>query len=322
LNLTLDLLPLWLLRAFAGAFGLLWGSFLNVVIYRLPRGMSVVHPPSHCPACGAPIEARNNVPVVSWLLLRGRASCCGAKVSARYPAVELIGGVLSLAVLELVVFSLPHASTTLGHAAAVHAAGFALALALVATAFIDLEHLLILPDMANASLALLGVATASFRGLDYRASFVGALVGFGVVSGIDRAYRALRGRSGMASGDAVLLGVLGAWFGWQGALFAIMAGAVQGTIALVVVRAFGLSFGEPESVKAERAAILAEIEALPEAEREAAMAAWREEDELADAPGEGGQAVLAFGPFLALAGLELLLFYGPLSDAVFLWQLG
>ena len=79
------------LRIFAALLGLVWGSFLNVVIYRVPREMSIVRPPSHCPSCSAPIVAYRNVPVFGWLALRGRAACCGARISARYPLVEAAG---------------------------------------------------------------------------------------------------------------------------------------------------------------------------------------------------------------------------------------
>src|SRR3954464_12334210 len=96
-------IPLWLLRSTVFAFGLIWGSFLNVVIYRVPREMSVVRPGSHCPACGVPIRPWDNVPVLGYLLLGGKARCCKAKLSARYPLVEAMGGVLSLAILELLV---------------------------------------------------------------------------------------------------------------------------------------------------------------------------------------------------------------------------
>src|SRR5579862_3403098 len=90
----------WLVRGFAFAWGYLWGSFLNVVIYRVPRGLSVVRPASACPACGAPVRAYDNVPVVSWLALQGRARCCGASISPRYAVVEVLGGVLSVGMLE------------------------------------------------------------------------------------------------------------------------------------------------------------------------------------------------------------------------------
>jgi len=322
LPLTLDFFPPTFLRVFAVLFGLLWGSFLNVVIYRVPKGMSVVRPASHCPACGKPVRAWQNVPVLSYVFLRGKAGCCGARLSPRYPMVELIGGVLSLAVLELLILPLPHATTTLAWAGAVYASAFAFAMALVATAFIDLEHMVVLPDKANFALGVIGLATTSLRGLGWVDGLIGAAVGFGVVFAIDRLYKMLRGRTGMASGDAVLLAVLGAWFGWQGALFGLMAGAFQGVIVIILVRLFGGSVSEPEAVRKEREEILAEIEKLEPEEREQALEEWRKEDELADATGEGMQAALAFGPFIALAGLELLLFGKFLEDVVFLWQLG
>ena len=143
--MTLGDLPDTFFRIVAAIFGLLWGSFLNVVIYRVPRGMSVVSPPSHCPKCQKPVRAWQNVPFFSWIFLRGKTACCGEKLSFRYPMVELIGGVISVAIVELIVLPLPHATTTLGYAGAVYAASFTLAMGLVATAFIDLEHPL--PEM-------------------------------------------------------------------------------------------------------------------------------------------------------------------------------
>jgi leader peptidase (prepilin peptidase) / N-methyltransferase len=134
----------WLVRALAGVWGCVWGSFVNVVIHRVPRELSVVRPGSHCPACGTPLRAIDNVPVLSWLLLRGRARCCGARISPRYVVVELLGGLLALAVLEVVVRSLAD-DTTVAHAAALFFADFALAMALLAAAFIDAEHMY-LPD--------------------------------------------------------------------------------------------------------------------------------------------------------------------------------
>src|SRR3954463_14735855 len=101
--MTIGDVQLWVLRGFAAAFGLIWGSFLNVVIYRVPRGMSVVRPASHCPACQKPIRAWDNVPVFGYLLLGGKARCCKAKLSPRYPMVEAIGGVLSIAILEMLI---------------------------------------------------------------------------------------------------------------------------------------------------------------------------------------------------------------------------
>ncbi len=320
MSVTLDLFPPWFLRVFATAFGLLWGSFLNVVIHRVPRGMSVVRPPSHCPKCEKPIRAWQNVPLFGWLFLRGRSACCGERISIRYPLVELIGGVLALAIVELLVLSLPAAVTPAFFGFAVFASSFALALGLVATAFIDMEHLVILPDRANIVGGLIGIGTATLRGRSYVDCLIGAAVGFGIGYGIDTIYRMIRGRSGFASGDTVLLAVMGCWFGWVGALFALVAGAVQGTVIIIIVRVFGGAVAEPEAVTREREEIRAEIDKLPAEEREKAMAEWRAEDELADEPGDGMQAPLPFGPFIAMAGIELLLFESFLKDLFFLWM--
>ncbi|MFO0552633.1 MAG: prepilin peptidase [Polyangiaceae bacterium] len=317
--MTLDLFPLWFLRTFAALFGLLWGSFLNVVIYRVPRGMSVVSPPSHCPHCKKPIRGYQNIPVLTWVVLRGRSACCKQPISPRYPMVELIGGVLSAAILELGVLTLPLHQTTLAKGVAIWLAGLALALGLVATAFVDMEHLTILPDKVNIAAAILGIATTSFRGLVWYDGLVGGFVGLGIGWGINSVYKMLRGRTGFASGDTVLLGVLGAWFGWRGALFGLLAGSIQGSVVLILVRIFGAKVEEPEEVRKEREEILAEIEKLPESQREAALEEWRKEDELADGGGEGMQAPVPFGPFIALAGIELLLFSGPLGDLYYLW---
>src|SRR3954469_18365396 len=134
--MTLGDLPTWFVRIVALVHGLLWGSFLNVVIYRVPREMSVVSPPSHCPGCGAAVQPWDNVPVLAYLVLRGRARCCGVRMSPRYPLVELIGGLLSLAVFEVIVRGLP-GSVSVGRAAAIYGADFTLCLGLVAAAFID-----------------------------------------------------------------------------------------------------------------------------------------------------------------------------------------
>src|SRR5580698_9316862 len=154
-------LPTWFLRPIVVVLGLVWGSFLNVVIHRVPREMSVAHPPSTCAGCGARIRPYDNVPVLSWILLRGRARCCGARISPRYLVVELIGGAIGLATLEVLLRTLPP-ETPIVRAAAVFVADFALALGLVAAAFIDAEHMF-LPDEITIGGAVLGLATFWLR---------------------------------------------------------------------------------------------------------------------------------------------------------------
>ncbi len=303
---------MWFWRAFATCLGLVWGSFLNVVIHRVPRGMSVVRPPSHC-VCGNPIAPYDNIPVLSWLILRGRARCCGAKISARYPFVELIGGGLALAIVERVVFAMD-GSTSLARGAAVFGADFALSMGLVAAAFIDAEHMY-LPDSITLGGAALGLATAPLRGVRWVDAIVGAAIGFVVVwlpFGV--IYKKLRGRTGMGMGDAKLLMLAGAWFGWPGAAFALLAGAVQGTLGALVILLFRGRIDEPEAVRRDREELeKAAAEGDDEAKRALA------EDPLAQPQGEGfGQARLPFGPFLILAILEYLLF----GDRLVEWYFG
>jgi len=301
----LDDFPPWFLRVFALALGLIWGSFLNVVIYRVPRNLSVVRPASHCPACGKPIRAFHNVPVLGYLLLRGKAGCCGAKLSPRYPLVEAIGGVLSIAVLEVVIFRLDP-SVSMGRALAIYTADFALCLGLVAAAFIDLEHMF-LPDSITIGGTVLGLATFSFRGQGFVEALLGAAAGFVIIwLPFVVIYPKIRGRAGMGLGDAKLLMLAGAWFGWSGALFVLGAGAIQGTIAAALTLLFRGKLEEPEAVRREREELKKEMEALSPEER-AEVEKELAEDPLAEEAGEGlGQARIAFGPFLILATIECL----------------
>jgi len=316
--LLLGDLPLELLYGFALFFGLIWGSFLNVVIHRVPRGMSVVRPSSRCPACNTPIRAWDNVPVLGYVLLRGRARCCGVKVSPRYPLVEAIGGLLSVAIMHVLIVPM-HPATSLARAGAIYIADLALALGLVAAAFIDLEHM-ILPDSITLGGAVLGVATASFREMTFVDALIGAAVGFAIVwLPFIVIYPRIRGRAGMGLGDAKLLMLAGAWFGWRGAIIVLCAGALQGTLGAIVTLLVRGKIEDPEAVQREREEIRAELEKMSpeeraEVEKELAL------DPLAQEAGDGfGQARIAFGPFLVLATLEFLLFGREALGAYLSW---
>jgi leader peptidase (prepilin peptidase) / N-methyltransferase len=293
-------LPLWFARALALAFGLVWGSFLNVVIYRVPRDLSVVRPGSTCPGCQKPIAWYDNVPVVSWVLLRGRARCCGIAISPRYPLVELIGGALSLAIVEVILRALP-ASEPLGRAAAIYGADFALCMGLVAAAFIDAEYMY-LPNPITYGGTVLGIGTASLHGMHYLDALIGAGVGYAVLLVVDFVYKRIRGRAGTGLGDAKLLMLAGAWFGWQGVYFTLLAGSIQGTLYAIGVYFVRGKIEEPEAVRQERA----ELErAAREGDEEAKEIL--EEDPLGKPPEEGfARAPIPFGPFLILAILEYL----------------
>jgi leader peptidase (prepilin peptidase) / N-methyltransferase len=300
-------LPHWFLVSVAVSLGLALGSFLNVVIYRLPRGESVAYPASRCPACGAPIRAYDNIPVFSWLLLRGKARCCRVKISPRYPTVEFLGGLAGWAVLEKVLEDLT------GNAPAyvpflLFFCYLALCLGLIAAIFIDLEFML-LPDEITLGGAALGVLSVPLRQVGWSDSILGAAVGFLVVwLPFHLLYRLIRGYPGMGLGDAKLLLLAGAWLGWKGALFSLLAGAVQGTVIAIVILVAKGRIEEPEAVKRERAELNLILEGL-DGEAKRKLEEEFRQDPLASEPESGlGKIRLPFGPFLAIATLEYLFF--------------
>jgi leader peptidase (prepilin peptidase)/N-methyltransferase len=305
----------WLMRALSFAWGAIWGSFVNVVVYRVPREMSVVRPGSHCPACGAPVAALDNVPILSWLLLRGKARCCGAKISPRYVVLEAAAGLIGVAVVETLVLPLP-LETSLFHAATVFLSAFGLAMALMAAAFIDLEHMY-LPDAITLGGALIGVLTPGLRGLTWVDGIVGAGVGFvGVWLPFVVGYKALRGRPGMGMGDAKLTMLAGAWFGWPGVAFAVFAGALQATVAAGIVLAVKGKIEEPEAVVKDRQELQAAAAGGDEEARQIL-----ELDPLGAAPDDGIMAArMPFGPFLCLAILEWMLAGAWIADRWLPWM--
>ena len=309
----LQLSPWWL-RVLAFGWGAVWGSFVNVVVYRVPREMSVVRPGSHCPACGKPIGMLDNVPIVSWLLLRGRARCCGAKISPRYVVLEAAAGLIGVAVLETIVMPLP-LETPLLHAANLFLAAFGLAMALMAAAFIDLEHMY-LPDAITIGGTLLGIATPGLRGMNWIDALLGAGIGFVAVwLPFVVGYKALRGRHGMGTGDAKLTMLAGAWFGWPGVVFAIFAGALHATVAAIIVLAVKGKIEEPESVVRDRQELQAAAAGGDEEARR-----LLEIDPLGTAPADGIMAArLPFGPFLCLAILEWMLAGPWIADRWLPW---
>ena len=306
--MTLADLPTELVMGLAVVLGLLFGSFANVVIYRVPRGESVVHPGSRCPSCGKAIPPWNNVPVLSWLLLRGRASCCKIPISLRYPLIEALSGALAWTVVVRVVYG-NYATASWWIALLAFFAFTFLAIGLLCAVFIDLDHML-LPDSITIGGTLLGFATIWFRPeIGWLDSVAGAAIGFGMIwLPFIFLYEKVRGQPGMGLGDAKLVMLAGAWFGWQGAVFALLAGAVQGTIVMLVVLLVAGKIDVPEGVLRQREELLDAIEAAEGEEREAL------ERELAADPAFRldedagiGKAQLAFGPFLVLAILEYML---------------
>jgi len=264
----------WLLLTLAGVLGALIGSFLNVVIYRLPVMMerawedeialaqdrepaarerfNLIVPRSRCGQCGHVITALENIPLVSWLFLRGRCSACGSQISARYPLVETLTALLFLA-----------CAWTFGPTVQTGAAMFFCAV-LVALTGIDLDTQL-LPDQLTLPLLWLGLLLNLF-GLFARLpdAVVGAAAGYLVLWSVYWIFKLATGREGMGYGDFKLLGALGAWFGWQALpmllLVSSVVGAVVGIAILIVQK-------------------------------------------------KGRHTAIAFGPYLAIAGL-ITLFFG------------
>jgi leader peptidase (prepilin peptidase) / N-methyltransferase len=225
----------WFFPAVAAVFGAIVGSFLNVVIYRLPAGKSVVHPGSHC-GCGKAIAWYDNVPILSWLLLRGRARCCGARFSFRYPFVEALTAALFLACALL--FPLPKALC-----------GMLFAACMVCATYIDLDHLII-PDVFTIGLAAAGLVlsivapslhipeSSEFYPVDalrsLTAALQGMLVGSGLILWIALVAETLLKKEAMGFGDVKFMGAIGAFCGWQGAVFALFGGAVIGTVWFIL----------------------------------------------------------------------------------------
>lgn len=309
-------LPALPLLVVAGLLGLLFGSFTNVVIHRLPLGQSVVFPPSHCPACGSKIAPYDNLPVLSYLLLRGRGRCCKTPIPWRYPAVELLGGLWAVAVTRSELLALP-AATPLWQVGLLFAAYLAFGLALLAALFIDLDHML-LPDSLTLGATLVGWLTVPLRDIGWKESLLSSLGAYLVTRLVFvELYGRLRGHPGMGLGDAKLLMVAGAWFGWRGALFALMGGSVLGTVVTVLVLLVRGKLEEPETVQRERAEAQALLDATEGEERAALEAELARDPLMAEAPSGLGGIRLAFGPFLVVATLAFL-FVGPAVAALWL----
>jgi len=278
-------------------FGACMGSFLNVCIYRIPKKQSVVKPRSHCMACGKLIPWWHNLPVLSWLLLRGRAACCGAPFSPRYAIVEALTGLLFAACWLL----LPPALALVG---------MVFISFLVPATFVDLDTME-LPDIFTIGGMLVGVFAsvgvpqlhvAEVEGIflidalrSLTLAMVGIVVGSGVILWIALLAETVLRKEAMGFGDVVFMGCIGAFCGWQGAIFAIFGGAALGTFIVLPLMLFKHFAGSKEN-----AAKSPETTEKPSEEEETAM----------------GTAI-PFGPWLALGGLVYYLFLQAEVDAWF-----
>ncbi|MBP9912840.1 MAG: prepilin peptidase [Opitutaceae bacterium] len=281
----------WFFPLVVSLLGACIGSFLNVVIYRVPAGQSIVTPGSHC-ACGAPIAWYDNLPVLSWFILRGKARCCGRPYAFRYAFIELLTAGLFLACWLL----FPPAKAL---------CGMVFISLLIGATFIDLDHMII-PEVFTIGTAMVGLVLSllvpalhgqqegiflvdSLRSVT--ASLQGLLLGSGLVLWIALVAEVILKKEAMGFGDVKFVGAIGAFCGWQGAVFAMFGGAMVGTVWFILALLWQKLSG--------RAAPVA-----PKAETPAGEPA---------ALGFGVQ--VPFGPMLAIAGaLYFLCFHGWVTE--------
>jgi len=211
------------------AFGLVFGSFLNVCIYRIPRGGSIISPSSRCPSCGSPISPLENIPIISYIALRGRCRSCGSKISLRYPLVEALNAVL------WVVFYM-----RFGYGW--HLLFYLLfASSLIVITFIDIDFQII-PDRITLVGIPIGLLAGSYilpdpflraSLLGFKASILGAVFGFILFYAV-----AVVSRGGMGGGDIKLMALIGAITGWKGVLLTTFAGSMVGSVIGIFLMLF------------------------------------------------------------------------------------
>lgn len=294
----------WFFAIVVFVFGACWGSFLNVCIYRIPKQESVVTPRSHC-NCGKPIAWYDNIPILSWCLLRGRARCCGARFSVRYALVEALTGGLFVALFLL----LPPAQALPGMLF------FAI---LIAAAFIDLDHM-ILPNVFTVGGMIAGVLVSFVvpglhgygdsgdpwivEGLRSGVTaMIGAVVGAGVILWIMELAEVVLRKEAMGYGDVVFMGCIGAFCGWEGAVFAIFGGALIGALLIIPL------------------VVARQMVAACRSKGDAAAESASKED--ADSAEEGEQGLgfgvaVPFGPWLALGAMIYFLGLRSIVDSYF-----
>ena len=256
-------IPVWLGGLFAFLFGASIGSFVNVVAYRLPRDLSIITPRSFCPECERELPVLVNIPIVSYLALRGRCLMCGAAIPMRHFMAEL--GLAVAALYLYLSFPLADAFARLVFCAA-----------LFAIALIDYDWRLI-PNLITMPGIPIGIIAAvlAIPEVGLKSSLIGVAFGWGFLFLTGEAYFRLRGREGVGMGDVWLMGMTGAFIGWPGAAFTLFVGSILGSIGGIVV-GIGGEYAAPKPDLAQ---------AADASEAEASML----------------RTEVPFGPFLALA---------------------
>ena len=210
---------------FVVILGSLWGSFANVCIYRLPKGKGVVSGRSHCPKCKKEIVWQDNIPIISYLILKGKCRKCKRKISSQYPMVEMINILLFLIIYFLFGISLTTILLMI------------LSLSFLIIFFIDLKHFII-PNSITFSMMALGFIKSFDPNLNsifpnYINSLIGGLFGYGVIFSIIFFYKQIRKKEGMGLGDAKLLAVIGFWFGWIAIPFVLFLSSIFALVSVI-----------------------------------------------------------------------------------------
>ena len=219
---------------FGAALGLVVGSFLNVCIHRLPLGESVVWPSSRCPHCRATLAARDNIPVLRYLILRGRCRACGAPISLQYPVIELVTGAVFVA--SFLLFDPPLLYVRL-----------VFACAMIVLFVIDLEHR-ILPDVITLPGIGLGFLLSFFLPPGWWDSAIGIVLGGGWLWLMGEVYFRVRGEEGMGFGDVKMLAMIGAFLGWKLMLLTLLLSSFIGSIVgvgMIVLKRGDMKYALP-----------------------------------------------------------------------------
>ena len=198
-------------------FGLFIGSFLNVCIYRIQKGESIVWPPSHCPKCTKALKPWDNIPVISYLILKGRCRYCSEPISVRYPVVELLSALLAVSLLYRFGVSVTFLIYYLW------------ACVLLIITFIDLD-IQIIPDRLSLGGIVVGLLVVYWLPVTYKDALIGLILGGGLLLAIIYGYYFLTKKEGMGGGDVKLLAMIGVFTGWQGVLFTVFASSLMGTM--------------------------------------------------------------------------------------------
>ena len=223
------------LLVLALGLGLCFGSFLNVVIFRLPLGQSLTHPPSRCMSCGYPLRWRDNVPLLSWALLGGKCAQCRTRLSIQYPIVELVTGLLFL----LVVWLTPPGPLVFSRLIFIGI--------LIVLFGIDLAHQ-ILPNTITLPGIAIGLIFSLIAPPGWRSSLIGILLGGGALYGIAAAYYFVRREEGLGMGDVKMLAMIGAFLGWKAVLVTLVLSSFSGAlvgVALIAAQRGGMRLALP-----------------------------------------------------------------------------